>query len=452
MPVPVTDLLADGGGGGAAGRGGKSRAVALAATLAFRTKLRREILSGNIRAATAMLQKERPGLLEKRADVRFALKCQEFIELVKKGEVTAAVSLAQRDLSRFRDSPRSRSDSPSSFSSSSSSAPSPNGSPFRNGHHLDNNEAGGGGGNSAPTNSCASSPAASATTAGFCQAAGAGTRGGASSATARSGEANTRGAAQTRGGPGARGGAVRRLGGGARSRAAAGGSGRGNGNEGGESEEERGEAAAVAAAAAAGRSRTRKRRSRSYDPVKTTEDRANPEEFNSDNQACASPDRGGAFGEGYRGPADFARRGGFPSTLFGGAPSVYDSKLLAVMGLLAYSDPAASPLGYLVSGLQNQAIADKVNDAVLAAEALTRRSNPDRNSSTNQRSRTVSSIGGTSSNEASNGGGGTAQAAAAAVPTSGLEFAVRHLLATRQASRETLGNGGQAAIHPPLFL
>lgn len=35
------------------------------------------------------------------------------------------------------------------------------------------------------------------------------------------------------------------------------------------------------------------------------------------------------------------------------------------MGLLAYSDPVASPLGYLVSGLQNQAIADKVNDAVL---------------------------------------------------------------------------------------
>lgn len=36
-----------------------------------------------------------------------------------------------------------------------------------------------------------------------------------------------------------------------------------------------------------------------------------------------------------------------------------------VMGLLAYKDPADSPLGYLVSGLQNQAIADKVNDAVL---------------------------------------------------------------------------------------
>ncbi|CBN78687.1 conserved unknown protein [Ectocarpus siliculosus] len=433
MPVPVTDLLADGGGGGAAGRVGKSRAVALAATLSFRTKLRREILSGNIRAATTMLQRERPGLLEKRADVRFALKCQEFIELVKKGEVTAAVSLAQRDLSRFRDSPRTRSDSPSSFSSSSS-APSPNGSPFRNGHHLDNNKAGGGGGGgggggSAPTNSCASSPAASATTAGFGQAAGAGTRAGASSATARSGGVNTRGAAQRRGGPGTRGGGVRGPGGGARSRAAAGGSGRGNGNEGGESEEETGEAAA--AAAAAGR-RTRKRRSRSYDPVKTTDDRANPEEFNSDNQACASPDRGGAFGGGYRGPADFARRGGFPSTLFGGAPSVYDSKLLAVMGLLAYSDPAASPLGYLVSGLQNQAIADKVNDAVLAADALTRRSNPDRNSSTNQRSRTASSIGGASSNETGNGSGGTAQAAAAAVPTSGLEFAVRHLLATRQ--------------------
>lgn len=35
------------------------------------------------------------------------------------------------------------------------------------------------------------------------------------------------------------------------------------------------------------------------------------------------------------------------------------------MGLLAYKDPANSPLGHLVSSLQNQAIADKVNDAVL---------------------------------------------------------------------------------------
>lgn len=38
------------------------------------------------------------------------------------------------------------------------------------------------------------------------------------------------------------------------------------------------------------------------------------------------------------------------------------------MGLLAYTDPFSSPLGYLVSGLQNQAIADKVNDAVLGEE------------------------------------------------------------------------------------
>lgn len=35
------------------------------------------------------------------------------------------------------------------------------------------------------------------------------------------------------------------------------------------------------------------------------------------------------------------------------------------MGLLAYKDPANSPLGHLVSSLQNQAIADKVNDAIL---------------------------------------------------------------------------------------
>lgn len=39
------------------------------------------------------------------------------------------------------------------------------------------------------------------------------------------------------------------------------------------------------------------------------------------------------------------------------------------MGLLAYKDPANSPLGHLVSNLQNQAIADKVNDAVLGENA-----------------------------------------------------------------------------------
>lgn len=39
------------------------------------------------------------------------------------------------------------------------------------------------------------------------------------------------------------------------------------------------------------------------------------------------------------------------------------------MGLLAYKDPANSPLGHLVSSLQNQAIADKVNDAVLGENA-----------------------------------------------------------------------------------
>lgn len=47
------------------------------------------------RLLLAVWLKKRPGLLEKRVDVRFALKCQEFIELVKKGELTAAVALAQ---------------------------------------------------------------------------------------------------------------------------------------------------------------------------------------------------------------------------------------------------------------------------------------------------------------------------------------------------------------------
>ncbi|CAM9950419.1 unnamed protein product, partial [Hapterophycus canaliculatus] len=115
-PIPVSSLLADGGGGG------RSRSAVLAATLSFRTRLRRDILAGNIVAATEALQKERPGLLEKRADVRFALKCQEFIELVKKRQLTSAVVLAQRDLSAFRDPPRVRFDSATSSSSSSSSS------------------------------------------------------------------------------------------------------------------------------------------------------------------------------------------------------------------------------------------------------------------------------------------------------------------------------------------
>lgn len=46
---------------------------------------------------------------------------------------------------------------------------------------------------------------------------------------------------------------------------------------------------------------------------------------------------------------------------------------------------------------------------------------------------------GASSNETGNSSGGTAQAAAAAVPISGLEFAVRHLLATRQVRDKERG-------------
>lgn len=73
--------------------------------------------------------------------------------------------------------------------------------------------------------------------------------------------------------------------------------------------------------------RTRKRRTRSYDPVKTPSgDHANGNgRDESESDAWTSPDRGGA-------PSfiDSARRGGVPTTLFGGAPSVYDSKLMAV--------------------------------------------------------------------------------------------------------------------------
>ncbi|CAM9784940.1 unnamed protein product [Choristocarpus tenellus] len=53
-----------------------------------------------------------------------------------------------------------------------------------------------------------------------------------------------------------------------------------------------------------------------------------------------------------------------PSRLLG-PPSLYDTKMVAVMGLLAYEDPSRSPLARLVSMSQNQAIADKANDTVL---------------------------------------------------------------------------------------
>ena len=72
--------------------------------------------------------------------------------------------------------------------------------------------------------------------------------------------------------------------------------------------------------------RTRKRRTRSYDPVKMPSgghENGNGRD-GSESDAWTSPDRGGAPSFG-----DSARRGGVPTTLFG-APSVYDSKLMAV--------------------------------------------------------------------------------------------------------------------------
>lgn len=93
--------------------------------------------------------------------------------------------------------------------------------------------------------------------------------------------------------------------------------------------------------------RTRKRRTRSYDPVKATPDdgqRSNPHhirhqvegEEEDDSDAWASPVRGGAGayprrgGGGGGGSSEFCGRGGvLPTSLFG-APSVYDSKLMAV--------------------------------------------------------------------------------------------------------------------------
>ncbi|CAM9269375.1 unnamed protein product [Laminaria digitata] len=170
--------------------------------------------------------------------------------------------------------------------------------------------------------------------------------------------------------------------------------------------------------------RARKRRTRSHDPVKFSE-----EGQESESETGTSSDR--AFASGS---PEFTRKGFFPSTLYG-APSVYDTKLMAVMGLLAYKDPANSPLGHLVSGLQNQAIADKVNDAVLGESVARSTGKPLRHATIGGRGHQLSSLTGT---------------AHVAAPTSGLEFAVRHLLATRQASREATGSGGHAAIRPHL--
>ncbi|CAN0040171.1 unnamed protein product [Scytosiphon promiscuus] len=469
-PIPVSSLLADGGGGS------RSRAASLLATLSFRTRLRRDILAGNIGAATEALQKERPGLLEKRADVRFALKCQEFIELVKKRELNTAVLLAQRSrrsvggaFNRNKDQHRRR--------ASSAMSPQPRG---RNGELL---KPGGGGrgspspygnghGNSSP-GGAGNSPTAGHT-GGSGRSGSRGARGGAGSTPPPfSIGAKMLGVGEAQGGPGhlfsfvlraslgvtkcvvyrkvmIRGGYV------------------------GGMFIVRGEAGAPTQHP---RVVTRKRRTRSYDPVRATADdgQRNPHHHRhheeDDSDAWASPDRGATSalpGGGVGGGGDlsvFGGRGGvLPASLFG-APSVYDSKLMAVMGLLAYTDPASSPLGHLVSGLQNQAIADKVNDAVLgeciAAAALCygRRSDALATGGSNTSSVTDSSINGAQHQQHSQGTsmsssqhfGKLSSTSHPVPPTSGLEFTVRHLLATRQASRETVGEAGQAAGCPRFF-
>ncbi|CAN0312241.1 unnamed protein product, partial [Discosporangium mesarthrocarpum] len=93
-PINVKDCLP---------QGGSVAEGVLWRSLTMRTALREAILSGDLKQASKMIQDKCPSLLHKREDLRFALKCQELIELIKKGELTAVLNLAQTELQAFRE-------------------------------------------------------------------------------------------------------------------------------------------------------------------------------------------------------------------------------------------------------------------------------------------------------------------------------------------------------------
>jgi len=59
-------------------------------------------LAGEIAEAIASCDKGQPGLLERHPDVLFFLRCQAFIELIRRKEPLEAIAYAQKHLGRYR--------------------------------------------------------------------------------------------------------------------------------------------------------------------------------------------------------------------------------------------------------------------------------------------------------------------------------------------------------------
>ena len=61
-------------------------------------ELRELIRMGNVLQAVELVERLYPGLLQRRPYIHFRLRCQQFIELLRKGEAMEAVSYAQGEL------------------------------------------------------------------------------------------------------------------------------------------------------------------------------------------------------------------------------------------------------------------------------------------------------------------------------------------------------------------
>ena len=106
-----TDAGASAGGGAAAEQEEQdapmpSSAAAMEAamrrTMGPRGELRGRIGRGDVLGAMELTERYYPGLLERHGYLRFRLRCQHFIELLRAGEAMGAVAYAQRELAPYQ--------------------------------------------------------------------------------------------------------------------------------------------------------------------------------------------------------------------------------------------------------------------------------------------------------------------------------------------------------------
>ena len=71
------------------------------ATLSTRTQLRAQLMAGDVAGATASTDRLYPALFERHPYVRFLLRCQGFIELLRQNEPMQALAYAQAQLAEY---------------------------------------------------------------------------------------------------------------------------------------------------------------------------------------------------------------------------------------------------------------------------------------------------------------------------------------------------------------